>query len=164
MLFFVHNSNRKPWVTVLVASCISLGLMLCSVIFFHVWPPDFIWVRERTIATARSPDGNQFSVTQIWNGFYFYTVHLAHALPDGSFRVYVVDGDAAKWWSAEIVVDEEQRLATLIGGRGSGGYGGQYFYAENRFIRNGIEIDPAPTTLFPAYPDPRSPLGRGAPS
>jgi len=88
---------------------IALLLPLCT----GVWLPD-LWGGSITVARAQTVSGHRFQIEQKW-GADFYTTELVHTLPNGSEQRGLIDGDADKWWSARIQIEESSRHVTVNG-------------------------------------------------
>lgn len=87
----------------------SLGLPL----LVGIWLPDVVSAPRRTLAEHRSTDGYSFRVIQFWNRIDFYSTHLHVTAPDGSTEVFVLDGDDRKSWHLPLVINEQNRTATV---------------------------------------------------
>ena len=93
-----------------------IGFLVCGAAFLlplciGVWLPDLLFGKTRTIARASSSSGVKFELNQFWNSVDFYTTELRVVEP--SWHV-LVDGDASKEWSADLVVDEKTRTAYAV--------------------------------------------------
>lgn len=78
-----------------------------------VWILDFTG-RTRTLGDERSADGQRFEVIQYWNYVDFYTTEFVVTRPDGSSVKTEIDGDANRNRSAEIILDEPGRTASVL--------------------------------------------------
>lgn len=96
-----------------VCLCVALGLLLLLP-GFMISPIDVITGRQISVAERRNSEGHQFRVTQCWEGGDFYTTRFEHTEPDGSIFSVVIDPDANKWWSCEMVADEEARETRVL--------------------------------------------------
>ena len=83
-----------------------------------VWLPDVISASQHTLAEQRLASGHWLRVVQYWNRVDFYTTELIHTAPDGIIKTYILDGDDNKSWRVPLVVDEQQRKATITLGGG----------------------------------------------
>jgi hypothetical protein len=78
-----------------------------------IWVPDIIAAPKRTLAEKTLTNGHSFKVIQYWNRVDFYTTELLHTSPAGSVNTHVLDGDDSKSWSLPLVVDEQNKTATI---------------------------------------------------
>ncbi|MBC7807395.1 MAG: hypothetical protein H7145_14745 [Akkermansiaceae bacterium] len=110
-------SPKQTALMALPAALPMLALLLSLCV--GVWLPD-VWGEARTVASAKTvartetSSGHRFRVVQYW-GSDFYTVELVYTLPSGETRRGLIDGDASKWWRAEICVDEARRRVAVNG-------------------------------------------------
>jgi hypothetical protein len=93
---------------------LSFGLPLV----YGVWLPD-VFGKHHTLCSATSSTDYQISIVQYWNHVDFYTTEARITAPGGATSIILIDGDAAKSWSATLEMDPSQSLATyrLPGGR-----------------------------------------------
>ena len=105
--------HRKPlgmrgWLTsASVVVFLSFGLPLA----YGVWLPD-VFGKQHTLCSATTSTGYQVSIVQYWNHVDFYTTEARMTAPGGATSIILIDGDAAKSWSATLEMDPSQTQAT----------------------------------------------------
>ena len=113
-LFIRYFVKKKPF----TRFGISIGILSLVAAFAlplsaGVWIPDFLG-QTRIIGEAKNVSGERFEMLQTWNYIDFYTNELRVTQPDGKSKTILVDGDASKNWSADLVVNEDQRTVRAI--------------------------------------------------
>lgn len=114
--------RRKPlrlrgW---LASASLVIFLSLFLPLVYGVWLPD-VFGKQRTLCSATTSTGYQISIVQYWNHVDFYTTEARVIRPDGVSSTSLIDGDAAKSWSATLEIEPSQTSATyrIPGGRTS---------------------------------------------
>ena len=108
----------KPIVITLFIVVLLFGAVLGLPLFIGIWLPDVISAPQHTLAEQHLTNGHSFAVVQYWNRGDFYSTELLHTLPDGTAVTHVLDSDDSKSWRLPLVVNEQQRTATITLGGG----------------------------------------------
>ncbi len=95
----------------LVSAFLALFFSLVLPLAMGVWLPD-VFGKAHTLCSATTSTGYQISIVQYWNHVDFYTTEARVTDPDGVTSITVIDGDAAKSWSATLEIDRSQTGAT----------------------------------------------------
>ena len=108
------TERMKKFMAIPLIAGVLIGALLGLPLLIGIWLPDVIFPSSNTLADLRFVSGHSFRVIQYWNRCDFYNTELLHTLPDGSVTTNVLDADDAKSWSVPLIVDEQQRTATII--------------------------------------------------
>jgi hypothetical protein len=105
--------RRKPlgirgW---LVSVSLVVFLSFFLPLIYGVWLPD-VFGKQHTLCSATTSTGYQISIVQYWNHVDFYTTEARITAPGGEVSTILIDGDAAKSWSATLEMDPSRTLAT----------------------------------------------------
>jgi hypothetical protein len=79
-----------------------------------IWLPDVFLEKKVELAAGATEDGTRFDVVQYWNHVDFYNVEIVISKRDGSKKALVLDGDAPKWWTARVTVDENAKALSIF--------------------------------------------------
>lgn len=105
--------RRKPlgiegW---LVSVSLVVFLSFFLPLIYGVWLPD-VFGKQHTLCSATTKSGHSVSIVQYWNHVDFYTTEARVTSPGGVTTTTLIDGDAAKSWSATLEIDPSQTSAT----------------------------------------------------
>jgi hypothetical protein len=112
-------SRRHRLLSVLPVALIVLAALLLLPLLIGIWLPDVFYAQRHTLAEQKLPNGDTFRVIQYWNRGDFYNTELIHTSPAGAVQTFVLDYDDNKSWRLPLVVDPQEKTATvtLSGGR-----------------------------------------------
>ena len=88
----------KYYLLTLASLLLGFGAWLC----FSVWPPDALGGRTIHLATFVTEEGDSITLLQLWNGDGYLT-KLSHETPNSARWDVVVDPDAKKSWSGQLL-------------------------------------------------------------
>ena len=113
LLLHLGCASRRPVLLTIALPALFGAAVLLLPLCIGVWLPD-LWSGAKTLSDTRTPSGHRFRVVQTW-GDDFYTTELVQTLPNGTERRGLIDGDAGKWWHADLTLDEARQRVTLNG-------------------------------------------------
>lgn len=113
------SDDLKAHLKVVAGVAIAFGVVLLLPLAVGIWLPDIPGSPRRTLAEARSANGEVARVIQYWNNGDFYNTEFEFLGTNGIVTSCVIDPDDSKSWSVPMTVDwaGKKGTVTLGGGR-----------------------------------------------